>query len=499
MKKISIVSLLLNVATLAIVATTSVVVHISDGSNFLYPVDSVDSLTIENRHKVSIAECEGGYLIVANRSTMKYVSDGEYVLDGTSLNVVAKPYDGYKKVSINVSTPFKLVSDTLISAVFELLPKYNVSVAPVEGGTVKLTCGGNVVTSETPIIQGKYVVCEIVADDSHFFNGVNVYKGLAVRDSFKVTKDTVVVPKFVEVVAEAASDTFKVCNYNIRYYNGGTKEDDKGDKAWPNRKDKVFEMIHKHSMDMCGIEEITVHEAPDFISSMTDYEYIGYGRDNGKEYKAGGTGEETGLIYKISKFVKLDQGRFFLSSTPNKVSKLSTSEFNRMVTWVKLKERATEKIIYFFATHFDHPTTQKGINTRSKQADIALEIVPTISGTYPMFFVGDFNCRPDEPAYTKLSAKWNDSFVTLGDEAQGGYVCNEEQLARVGLAADCACKGNTYTGLYSATDTLPKRIDYVLYNESYAEPYSYNADNDDLGYTTHPSDHVPVITEMKLK
>lgn len=375
---------------------------------------------------------------------------------------------------------------------------FTVSVSDVKGGAVTISSDGVILKSGDKVKKGKYVVCEIVADNTHFFESVNVYKGQAVRDSFKVSKDTTVTPVFSEVAVAEASDKYKVCNYNIRYYNG-TSSDDKGDKAWPNRKEKVFEMIHKHSMDICGIEEITVKEAPDFISSMTDYEYIGYGRDNGKEYKAGGTGEETGIIYRKAKFVKLDQGRFFLSNTPNKPSKISGASFNRMVTWVKLKDRLTNDVILFFATHFDHPTDATGIKTRSKEADIALQIVPSISGESPMFFVGDFNCRPEEEAYTKLTAVWKDSYITMGDEAQGGYVCNDAQLAKPELAADCACKGNTYTGLYSSTDILPKRIDYVLYNDTYAYPVSYNADNDDLGYTTHPSDHVPVITEMKLK
>lgn len=373
--------------------------------------------------------------------------------------------------------------------------EYKVSVADVSGGTVKMTSGGVEFKSGDKVKEGKYVVCEIVADDTHFFEGVNIYKGHAVRDSFRVSKDTTIVPVFTTVDALPATDKYKICNYNIRLYTS----DDKGDKHWSNRKSFLFKMIEKHTMDVCGLEEMTQQQAPDFEKNMPDYEYVGYGRDNGKAYGAGSTGEQTGLVYNKRHFVKQDQGRFFLSNTPNKPSKVSGASFNRMVTWVKLKERKSDVVFYFFATHFDHPTNQTGINTRSKEADIALVEVPKIVGNNPMFFVGDFNCRPEEEAYTKLTAVWNDSYITMGEVAQGGYVCNEAQLAEPELAADCACKGNTYTGLYSSTDILPKRIDYVLYNAAFAEPVSYNADNDDLGHTTHPSDHVPVVTEMVIK
>jgi len=377
-----------------------------------------------------------------------------------------------------------------------VVTSYKVSISDVKGGTVKISSGGKELKSGDAVEKNSYVVCEIVADDTHFFESVNVYKGQAVRDSFKVSKDTTIIPVFSDVELEAALVNFKVCNYNIRLLTNENRQD----KNWNNRKGKLFEMINKHSMDVCGIEELTVQQLKDFKSMLTDYEIIGYGRDNGKEYGNGGSGEGTALVYRKNNFVKQDQGRFFLSNTPNKPSKVSGASFNRMVTWVKLKERSSEKVFYFFATHFDHPTTATGIATRSKEADIALQIVPEISGKNPVFFVGDFNCRPEEAAYTKLSAVWNDSYITMGSEAQGGYVCDAEQKAIAELEADCNCKGNTYTGAYNtANDPLPKRIDYVLYDDDYAYPVSYIADCDSLGYTTLPSDHLPVVTEMKFK
>lgn len=193
----------------------------------------------------------------------------------------------------------------------------------------------------------------------------------------------------------------------------------------------------------------------------------------------------------------MDQGRFFLSNTPTVASKVSGASFNRMVTWVRLKERNSDTQFYFFATHFDHPTKQTGINTRSTEADIALKMVPAITGDMPMFFVGDFNCKPSEPAYAKLSGQWADAFVRMGSAAQGGYVCNAEQAAD--FATACAESGNTYTGLYSSSDKEPKRIDYVLYNADKATVSSYMADNDNLTLEMYPSDHLPVVTEMVVR
>ena len=149
-------------------------------------------------------------------------------------------------------------------------------------------------------------------------------------------------------------------------------------------------MIRRHQMDVCGIEEITKNQSPDFISELTEYEYIGYGRDNGKENSAGATGEQTGIIYKKDRFVKLDQGRFFLSNTPHKPSKVSNSDFNRLVAWVKLKDRTTDKEFFFFSTHFNHNYTPSKVQVRTEQAEVAIKVVPEIAGDLPYFFVGDF-------------------------------------------------------------------------------------------------------------
>ena len=295
------------------------------------------------------------------------------------------------------------------------------------------------------------------------------------------------------------ANDYVICNYNIRYYNGTSDNNNKGDKAWPKRKEKVFEMIRTYNMDVCGLEEVTNTMASDITNQLTEYQYIGYGRDNGKQQGSGASGEQTGLIYKKDKYTKLDQGRFFLSNTPDKVSKLSNSNFNRMVAWVKLQDKQSGVQFYFFATHFDNDYDAKHVTVRSQQADIAIKKVPEIAGNLPYFFVGDFNCETSEVAYTKLSTAFDDAYLVMGDKALGGYVCNKTQLANSKVAPKCACEGNTYTGLYSSSDNWPKRIDLVFFDDTKATVSYYNADNNNMGLTMYPSDHLPVITVMTLK
>ena len=369
---------------------------------------------------------------------------------------------------------------------------YKLTLGDFEGGEVFIN-GAKLAASDTLLEKSSKVYLQFIPDNDHIFVGSNIVKGCAARDSFLISKDTTLVPVFDAITKGSYSDVHKICNYNIRYYNGS------GNSAidWPNRKEKVFEMIRRHEMDVCGIEEITNYQSPDFISTLTDYEYIGYGRGNGKENSAGASDEQTGIIYKKDRYVKLDQGRFFLSATPYKPSRVSNSDFNRLVTWVRLKDRNSDDEFFFFATHFNHKYNLDKVQVRTKQADIAITVVPLIAGNLPYFFVGDFNCEITEPAYAKLSERWTDSYIAMGDAAVGAYECNEEQ--QIKYPTQCGWGGNTYTGLYSSDDKSPKRIDLVLFEESDAEIISYFADNDDMGLEKYPSDHLPVITEMRIK
>ena len=370
--------------------------------------------------------------------------------------------------------------------------EYKLTLGEFEGGVV--TINGKELSGADTILDSKSkVYLQFIPDADHIFTGSNILKGCAARDSFTISKDTILTPVFEAITKGTYSDTHKICNYNIRYYNGS------GNSAidWPNRKAKVFEMILRHKMDVCGIEEITKYQSPDFISTLTDYEYVGYGRDNGKENSAGASGEQTGIIYKKDRYIKLDQGRFFLSSTSYKPSKVANSDFNRLVAWVKLKDRTSGDEFFFFSTHFNHNYTATKVQVRTEQAEVAIAEVPKIAGDLPYFFVGDFNCEITEPSYEMLSTRWTDAFIAMGDNAIGAYVCNEEQ--QTNYPTKCAWEGNTYTGLYSSDDKSPKRIDLVLFDASRATISSYFADNDDMGLEKYPSDHLPVITEMTIK
>ena len=435
--------------------------------------------TFAKLYTVSIQTTTNGTVTVKNGT--KVITNGTRLSKGTSLTITTTPADNYWIDSLNISSPFTLIQDTTIIATFKPIIRHTVTIITPTGGSLTLLHGTEEITSGMEVVENSDISLSALSDAGYVFNGFNV------SPHFKLTQDTTITATFDPIATK-----YVIANYNIRYYNSG----DTGNKAWSVRKSKLFEMIRKYNFDICGIEEMTSAQSADFVSTLTEYAYIGYGRNNGKENSNGGSGEQTGLIFKKDRYNLLDSGRIFLSNTPTVASKLASSTFNRMVTWVKLEDINTSKVFFFFATHFDNPITQTGINTRSAQADIAITQVQAIAGTDPLFFVGDFNCEPDEPAYTKLSAVWSDAYSASETPIQGGYEVNV-----AGSLNDILYEGEgyTYTGLYSSSDSYPKRIDYVLFSSDKITAKSYNAPNETRGLTTYPSDHLPVVTECVLK
>ncbi len=419
------------------------------------------------KYTVTIEQPEGGTITVKQGNTV--IENGTEIIKGTSLTVTATPDEFYTLESVNVSSPFELTQDTTITAVFEPMVMYTVTIEQNEQGTITVLNKGNVVNSGDQVPENTELSVIAFGNNSYVFSNINT------TPYFVLTQDTTITASF-EAIDE--QEKYIIGSYNIRYYTTG----DTGGKFWDNRKQLVFNLIKKYNYDVCGIQETTNIQAVDFLSQLPEYKYIGYGRNNGKEHTDGGTGEQTALIYKTSRFNELEKGRFFLSNTPDSLSKLPTSTFNRMVVWVKLEDKQTQKVFFLFSTHFDHPTTQKGINTREQQATIAKEQIVALTEGYPVIFTGDFNCEPTEPAYTILSGEWHDAYETTPTLRQGGYVNRE----------------HTYTGLYSSSDKSSKRIDYIFINDK-VHVNSYIAADEKLAHTTYPSDHLPILIECSIQ
>lgn len=188
------------------------------------------------------------------------------------------------------------------------------------------------------------------------------------------------------------AQTLNVMTFNIRY---STLADSAN--AWIYRHDKVSSQILFHEADIVGIQEALRSQVLDMQKALSDFEFTGVGRTDGKQ-----DGEYSAIFYNAKKLELLESKTFWLSETPTVAgSKSWDAAITRIVTWAKFKDIKTNKTFFVFNTHFDHI----GKVARRESAKILLKKINEIAGKNLVIVTGDFNAKPtDEPIEVLLNA-----------------------------------------------------------------------------------------------
>lgn len=187
------------------------------------------------------------------------------------------------------------------------------------------------------------------------------------------------------ISVSAMAQELNVMTFNIRY---NTMSDSAN--AWPYRKDKVASQVLFHEAHILGVQEALHDQMQDLQQRLPQYRYAGVGRDDGIE-----KGEYSAIFYDTTRLQALQTKTFWLSETPEVAgSKSWDAAITRIVTWIKFRDKKTNKIFFAFNTHFDHI----GKVARRESAKILLQKVKEAAGNAPAFITGDFNAEPaDEP------------------------------------------------------------------------------------------------------
>lgn len=196
------------------------------------------------------------------------------------------------------------------------------------------------------------------------------------------------------------AQSYSVMSYNIRY---GTAND--GPDHWDNRKEKLTNEIAFYEPDFVGVQE-ALHFQMDYLKEhLPEYSYIGVGRDDGKT-----KGEYSGIFYHTGRVKLLEEGTFWLSETPDEVSKGWDAALPRICTYgyFQYKKRPRNKI-WMFNTHFDH----RGHKAREESVGLIVEKAKELSNPEePILISGDFNLAPDSAPIQKMKEHFQDSYET---------------------------------------------------------------------------------------
>ncbi len=194
-----------------------------------------------------------------------------------------------------------------------------------------------------------------------------------------------------DVDSTSHTDSVRAMTFNIRY---GTAND--GDNSWPLRKEMVFDVIRKAAPDVLGLQEALRGQLEELAAQFPEFAALGVGRE------ADGTGEYSALLYRSSRFDVDASGTFWLSDTPDVPASTSWgNELPRICCWARLLDRETNQRLVVYNTHWDHQS-QPAREGAGKL--IAERITGSLSQSYPVIVMGDFNVGEGNPARSPLVA-----------------------------------------------------------------------------------------------
>ncbi|MBB4800292.1 endonuclease/exonuclease/phosphatase family metal-dependent hydrolase [Flavobacterium nitrogenifigens] len=263
-----------------------------------------------------------------------------------------------------------------------------------------------------------------------------------------------------------AGNTFYGQNLKIMTYNIRLDVASDGENAWPKRKDYFNSQIQFYSPDIFGVQEATPNQVTDIASALPNYNRFGIGREEG------GLGEASCIYYKKDRFKVEKSNTFWLSETPDVVSRGWDAACNRVCTYGLFKDLKTKKTFWVFNLHLDH----MGEVARVKGVELVLSKIEALNTKkYPVFLMGDFNSEPETKQIAEIKKVMNDT----------KDVSKEKPFGPSGTFND-----------FKHNEPVTLLLDYIFVSKNSGltiQKHAVLSDSKDLKY---PSDHLPVLIEI---
>jgi endonuclease/exonuclease/phosphatase family metal-dependent hydrolase len=260
------------------------------------------------------------------------------------------------------------------------------------------------------------------------------------------------------------SQNLKLMTYNIRLDVASDGEND-----WNHRKDYFCAQIQFYEPDIFGIQEAKPNQVTDINARLPKYNNVGVGRDED------GQGESSNIYYKKDRFILKKTNTFWLSDTPDKISRGWDAACNRVCTYALFQDKKTKLTFWVFNTHLDHI----GEEARTKGIQLILSRIASLNtSNNPVFFMGDFNSEPNTERIIELKKVMNDSREIAIEKPFG--------------------PSGTFNN-FNHNEPVTKLIDYIFVSKNTkltVAKYAILSDSKDLKY---PSDHFPVYVEINNK
>lgn len=265
---------------------------------------------------------------------------------------------------------------------------------------------------------------------------------------------------FFLVLNVVVAQDYSCLTYNIRL---DVKTD--GENAWPQRKDAMVNQLQFINPDVFGIQEGLPHQVDFLNKELQHFNFIGEGRDGLNN------GEFSAIFYNSLRLKVIDQGTFWLSTTPTKALKSWDAALPRICTFGFFEDVKTNTKFWVFNAHFDHLGKEARINSAKL---ILKKIRKLTKNKAHIILMGDFNATPESAPIEVLNTQLNDSYNTA--ELKFG-------------------PENTFNG-FNYNKIPEKRIDYIFTSEDVFIK-KYAVFNNSINHR-YISDHFPVFVQFKI-
>lgn len=288
--------------------------------------------------------------------------------------------------------------------------------------------------------------------------------------------------------------------------------------TWAASKATIASIIMNMDCDIMTLNELSDTEVNDLKKMLTGYSWVTNKNSyhNGTFLKYYEMSYCPGIIYKASRFEKLEDGIFWLCNpdtdhliTDNKTGRYSYTDpkdgkeyaagQSRCCVWAKFKDTVTDRQFYWFAPHphirGDDSASSLAATTKCLNAGNVrslLKQIPYVNKEgLPYLIVGDMNTHPTHVTYKEVF------------KPAGLVNAMEQALEYDVLDATTALKPGTSPGYMPADYSYgaARRIDHLWLSGFQTKAYKniftmYNNASDGQRY---PSDHLPILTVLSYE
>ena len=267
-----------------------------------------------------------------------------------------------------------------------------------------------------------------------------------------LTRNVVVTPTSSE------GEDITIMSTNVRCYT----PTDFFKKSWLYRAELIATDIASVAPDIIGFQEVNAVHYSYLQDVMPGYASLMAYRDKTLMKEA------CAIFYRSDRFEEIESGHFWLSETPDVMSKDWGSAHYRICVYVCLKDRNTGKEFIVFNTHLDH----KSEEARIKGIEVVLDKISEL-GNRPAFLIGDLNAREKSNTIKFTKANFDDA----------------QKIAPI--------TENTATYHNWGNESDKKLIDYILVGKGAVTVTEYHV-VDNCYDGAYSSDHSSIYVKAKI-